>query len=571
MRIHYRKESLPNLSAALVVFLVALPLCLGIALASGAPLASGLISGIIGGVMVGALSGSAVGVSGPAAGLVVIVLASVEELGSYQAFLPAVILAGVIQILLGFARAGTIARYFPSAVISGMLAGIGILIILKQIPHALGFDLNPEGQLAFLQPDGSNTFSSLSDALSFINPGAVLAGGISLMLLLLWETTWLKQSRMARLPGPLMAVLAGILSCLFLQSFPELSLSADHLVSLPVLAGISEVKQLFIFPDWSVLSEFSTVLKVALTIAVVASLETLLCVEATDKLDPQRRWTPENRELKAQGAGNILAGLLGGLPITQVIVRSSANIQAGSSGKSSAILHGIFLALSILWMAPLMNRIPLASLATVLLVVGYRLASPQIFRNMWKQGPAQFLPFFVTVAGMLLTDLLSGVAIGMAVATASVLFEHYKIPFSSIRRLGRTVEITLSSQVTFLHKASVIETLTALPSGDHIRINGSEASFIHPDIFGILRDFALAAAGKNQHVFMSFDLSRHAAGDYFRDLPNCHLSDCQRTGTDVREQTQQKKDHSQDGFRELPDKTLPKQPVSDPRAQEAAH
>ena len=371
-----------DLPASVVVFFVAVPLCLGIALASGAPLFSGLIAGIIGGTVVGSISRSQLGVSGPAAGLAVIVLAAIGELG-FEAFLVAVVLAGVIQILLGLARSGFIAYFFPSSVIKGMLAGIGVIIILKQIPHALGHDSDPEGQLAFQQPDGDTTVSALSSMLGDFQLGAIVISALSLAILIFWETVLGKKSKLFRIvQGPLVAVVFGIVFQLMASRFfPSLALDPSHLVSVPVADSLGGFFKLFTFPDWSRLTD-QAIYMTALTLAIVASLETLLCVEATDKLDPQKRVTPTNRELIAQGCGNCVSGMIGGLPITQVIVRSSANIQSGAQTKISAILHGVLLLVFVMFLPGILNLVPLAVLASILFVVGYKLARPAVIMSM---------------------------------------------------------------------------------------------------------------------------------------------------------------------------------------------
>lgn len=381
------KEIKSDLPASIVVFFVAVPLCLGIALASGAPLFSGIIAGIVGGIIVGIASGSSLGVSGPAAGLAVIVLTSIATLGSWPAFLLAVVIAGFIQLALGFAKAGFIAYFFPSSVIKGMLTGIGLLIILKQIPHALGWDKDAEGDDAFLQADGQNTFSEIAQALNFITPGAVLIAAISLGLLILWDSVLTKKHKIFQLiQGPIVVVILGIvMNYLFKSGTLDFSLADDQVVRLPVANNLTEFFNQFTLPDFSAITNVE-VWKIAIVLAIVASLETLLSVEATDKMDPNKRITPTNRELKAQGLGNIFSGLIGGLPVTQVIVRSSANITFGGKTKLSTILHGIFLLISAITIASVLNMIPLASLAAVLLMVGYKLAKPELFKKMYKLG-----------------------------------------------------------------------------------------------------------------------------------------------------------------------------------------
>ncbi len=411
-------NSLKNdLPASVVVFFVALPLCLGIALASGAPLFSGIIAGIVGGIIVGFASGSALGVSGPAAGLAVIVASAITSLGSWPAFLTAVVLAGLLQLLMGFAKAGFIAYFFPSSVIKGMLSGIGLLIILKQIPHALGYDKDMEGDFEFFQINGETTFSAISNSFGVFSAGAILIAALSLLILILWDMFLSKKSKVFQvIQGPIVVVVFGIMMNMAYQNgLLNFHLTQDQVVNLPVPDSLGDFFNQFTFPDISAIGSLD-VWKIALVMAIVASLETLLCVEATDKLDPEKRITPTNRELKAQGLGNIVSGMIGGLPITQVIVRSSANIAFGARSKLSAILHGVFLLLSVLTIAKLLNMIPLASLAAILLVVGYKLAKPALFKQIYHLGAEQFIPFTATVIGILLTDLLMGITIGMIIA-----------------------------------------------------------------------------------------------------------------------------------------------------------
>ncbi len=492
-----------DLPASLVVFLVALPLCLGIALASGAPLISGLIAGIVGGIVVGSLSGSPLGVSGPAAGLAVIVLTAIQDLGAFNIFLVAVILAGLIQLALGFVRAGTVAYYFPSSVISGMLAGIGIIIFLKQIPHALGYDADPVGELSFRQPDGETTFSELLVVLDSISPGALIIASISLAILLLWESRWFKRHKLLTLmPGPLVAVVTGALLNLFFRSKLGFALTPEQVVSIPEADSLSGLVGFLTFPDFSALRNIN-VYKTAVVLAIVASLETLLCVEATDKLDALKRVTPTNRELKAQGVGNVISGFLGGLPVTQVIVRSSANIQSGGRSKASAIIHGLLLVVTVIALPTVMNLIPLATLAAILYVVGFKLAKPSVFRKMLRQGPDQFVPFIVTVCGIVLTDLLVGIALGMVVAVLVILFENFRLPFEITNvphERGERVQIALAQQVTFLNKASVLKTLDSIPDDSSVEIDASESVFVHPDVVELIDNFVIGAEAKNIEV-----------------------------------------------------------------------
>lgn len=487
------KDDLP---AGVVVFLVAVPLCLGIAMASGAPLFSGLISGIIGGIVVGALSGSSLGVSGPAAGLAVIVLNAITDLGGFEIFLVAVMLAGVIQIIMGFAKAGIIAYFFPSSVIHGMLAGIGILIALKQIPHAFGYDKDPEGDFSFFQIDGENTFSEIFKVVDNISTGAVIITVVSLTILILWEASFVKKLRFTKLvQGPLVAVLTGAFLNIVFRSSPTLAITTEQVVNIPIASSVSSFVGNFSFPDFSALSN-PQVYVTAIVLAVVASLETLLCVEASDKQDPLKRITPTNRELKAQGIGNILSGLIGGLPVTQVIVRSSANQQAGGKTKTAALFHGILLLLSIIAIPYALNLIPLATLAAILLVVGYKLAKPSLFIKMFKQGQGQFIPFVVTIAGIVLTDLLMGIAMGMVVAIFIVLRNNYRIPYKMKREnlAGKDkIRIVLSEDVTFLNKASIQKSLEQIPDNSFVEIDAKNTHFIHHDVIEIIEDFEVNA------------------------------------------------------------------------------
>jgi MFS superfamily sulfate permease-like transporter len=479
-----------DLPASIVVFLVAVPLCLGIALASGAPLLSGLIAGVIGGIVVGIASGSPLGVSGPAAGLAGIVLNAIGQLGSFEAFLTAVIIAGFLQIGLGLLQAGVVAYYFPSSVIKGMLSGIGIIIFLKQIPHAVGYDSDYVGDLQFAQPDQHNTFSQLYYMIGEISPGALTIAVISLAILLLWERPFIKRNKvLALVPGPLLAVIAGIVLGGMLQGVNGMRMLPAFFVDLPDLRD-PEVLALLPRPDFSVLFTVP-VWTVALTIAIIASIETLLCVEATDKMDPLKRITPSNRELVAQGLGNSLSGFLGGLPITQVIVRSSANIQSGGRTKLSAILHGFFILFSVLLIPTVLRMIPLASLAAILLIVGYKLARPALFVSMWHRGYHQFVPFSVTVAGVVLTDLLTGVGLGMAVGIFIILRNNYRVPFHfdlNTYEPGTPIRIKLSEDVSFLNKASILRTLATLPRGSHVIIDATDTVLLDDDVVEIIEE-----------------------------------------------------------------------------------
>ncbi|QHS54112.1 SulP family inorganic anion transporter [Mucilaginibacter sp. 14171R-50] len=477
------KKDIPS---GLVVFLVALPLCLGIALASGAPLFSGILSGIIGGIVIGALSGSQLSVAGPAAGLTVIVLNSIATLGSFEAFLLAVLLAGAMQILLGLVKAGTIANYFPSAVIEGMLAAIGIILIMKQFPHAVGYDSDFEGDEGFSQADSNNTFSGIISAVSKINYGAVIIAGVSLLLMIYWP----KFKKVAIVPAPLMVVVIGVvLASLF--SGTSLALLDKQFVQIPVVNSTSEFFGLFKSPNFSGIGN-KQVWITAATIAIVASLETLLSLEAVDKIDPIKRVSPTNRELIAQGAGNVVSGLLGGLPMTAVIVRSSANVNSGARTKVSAIFHGFLLLICLLTIPSLLNKIPLSCLAAILLTVGYKLARIGLFKHMWHKGLNQFIPFVVTIVAVIFTDLLIGVGIGMLVGVFYILRTNLRNPyFYTIAPNGEknTIRIKLAEEVSFLNKAAIQVTLTSLPKGSDVVIDGSQSRYIDPDVLEIIHNY----------------------------------------------------------------------------------
>jgi MFS superfamily sulfate permease-like transporter len=492
------KQDIP---ASIIVFFVALPLCLGIALASGAPLFSGIIAGIIGGIVVGYASGSALGVSGPAAGLAVVVFSALQTLGgSWEAFLVAVIIAGVVQMILGFAKAGFIAYFFPSSVIKGMLAGIGLIIIMKQIPHAVGYDATFEGDETLPSVIHDNVWQIILSIYEKLTPGALLIAGISMAILILWDVYLTKKSRVFQiLQGPMVVVGLGILFFnLFKTNTLPFALDAEHLVRLPVSNNLSQFIQNFYFPDFSVLSN-PDVYKIGIVMAIIASVETLLCVEATDKLDPYKRVTPTNRELKAQG-------FLGGLPITQVIVRSSANITFGAHSKLSAILHGLFLLVSVITIANYLNMIPLASLATILIMVGYKLAKVELFVKSFKQGYEQFLPFIVTVIAILLSDLLTGIMIGVVISLAFTLYHSYKNSHFMTEQLseakgGKSIHhIKLAQQVSFFNKASIITLLEKMPENCKVIIDGSDSTFIDRDVLEVISDFKLHAGFKKIEV-----------------------------------------------------------------------
>lgn len=497
----YLKNDFP---ASIVVFFVALPLCLGIALASGAPLFSGLISGIIGGVIVGALSGSKIGVSGPAAGLAAIVLTAIGTLGGYQNFLVAVVIGGAIQLLFGLLRFGIIAYYFPSSVIKGMLTGIGIIIILKQIPHFFGYDAEPEGADSFFEASGENTFSAILNIFDNITVGSAVIGIIGLAILLLWDKILSKKGKIFELiQGPLVAVIIGIIFYVLTKSNEILAISQSHLVSVPVPEDATSFIKQFSFPNFSAISN-PEVWIVAFTIALVASLETLLCVEATDKLDPHKNVTPTNRELFAQGTGNIISGLIGGLPITQVIVRSSANIQSGGRTKLSAIFHGFLLLISVILIPRLLNMIPLSVLAAILLIVGYKLAKPSLFKTMYSLGWKQFLPFVVTVSGIVFTDLLKGIGLGLAVGIIVILIKSYQNSHF-LHKEGEDVDdgkikMTLAEEVTFFNKGAILKELDRLPKDSYLELDVRKTRYLDNDIIEILEDFSIKAKERNINI-----------------------------------------------------------------------
>jgi MFS superfamily sulfate permease-like transporter len=485
-----------DIPAGIVVFLVALPLCLGIALASGAPLLSGIISGIIGGIVVGMVSGSQTSVSGPAAGLAAVVLASITKLGAFEILLVSLLIAGVLQLAMGIFRAGFIANYIPSSVIKGLLAAIGVLLIIKQVPHVIGYDHTNAG-LSLAQGDGENAFSMIGNALNAIQPGALIIGLVSVLILLVWDKTPFKNVKL--LPAPLIVVALGVLlNLLFGQFMPELSIGQSHLVDIPAI-DTSDLGAYFHVPD---LQHFTNhdVWVVGITIAIVASLETLLNIEAVDKLDPHKRETPPNRELVAQGVGNIMAGFLGGLPVTSVIVRSSVNIHSNNRTKASAVLHGLLMLASVLVLSQLLNLIPLAALAAILITTGYKLAKLSLFRDMYKKGWSQFLPFVITVAAIVFTDLLTGVLIGLAVSTFYILRSNFRTPYSIEQyrmHIGEVINMELPNQVSFLNKATIKSTLWEIPNGSKVLIDARNSDFIDNDVLELIQDFRTVAAERD--------------------------------------------------------------------------
>lgn len=493
-----------DLPAGLVVFLVALPLCLGIALASGAPLFSGIIAGVIGGIVIGALSGSHTSVSGPAAGLTVIVLNAITELGAFDIFLLAVVLAGIIQIVLGVLKAGVIGYYFPTSVIKGMLAGIGIILIIKQIPYAFGVNETKDLDKYIPFINDLDAVMALKNLGNQFDIGAIIISLVSIGILILWDRPFIKRANFSKLvPGPLVVVLLGVgINKFFKFVIPSLYLNVEDKVILPRITSIGEFSTLFMMPDFSQILN-ADVWLAAVTIGIIASLETLLSLEAADKIDPLKRISPPNRELLAQGTGNIINGLIGGLPVTAVIVRSSANVTAGSRTKLSAIFHGFLLFASVIFIPGLLNLIPLACLAAVLIMVGYKLAKVSLFRTQAKLGWDQFLPFIITILGIVLFDLLIGIGLGMGVAMVFILLRNFQNSYlleESKEERGDTIRIVLAEEVSFLNKGALIKALDDIPDGKHVIIDGSNSKVIDYDVLEVIENFKTNAATKNIEV-----------------------------------------------------------------------
>ena len=470
---------------------MALPLCLGIALASGAPLFSGIISGVIGGIVVGYLSQSHLSVSGPAAGLTAIVLVAITDLGSFNAFLLAGLIAGCIQLLLGFVKAGSISNYFPNNVIEGMLAGIGVIIFLKQIPHAVGLDKDYFGDLSFFQEDGKNTFSEITGIFQDMQIGSLIITVVSLAILLIWNRVEVLK-KIKLVPAALVAVIIGIcLNELFIYLDNGFAVSADHLVKLPLPQNLDELAAIIVFPEFTAITN-SKVWIVGLTIAIVASIETLLCIEAADRMDAQKRYTDTNVELKAQGLGNIISSLLGGLPMTSVVVRTSANNNAGAKSKMSAIIHGLLLLISVLAIPVILNKIPLATLAAILLLVGYKLANPKIIKHFFEKGKYQFIPFVATFIAVVFTDLLKGVMLGMIISIIFVLKGNLKRAYHFRKEEyhdGDIIHIDLAQEVSFLNKAAIKQTLIDIPEKSKVVINASDTVYIAHDVLDLIQEF----------------------------------------------------------------------------------
>ncbi len=493
---HYKND----IPSGIVVFFVALPLCLAIAqVSTGRPdlVFSGIIAGIIGGVVIGFLSGSSLGVSGPAAGLVVIVFSGIQELSpggdtlaGFRAMLLATFIAGIIQLIAGYLKAGIIGNYFPSSVIKGMLAAIGITIILKEIPHILGYDKDFMGDESFEQKDGHNTFTEIYYAIKYYSPAALVISVVSIIMLVVSDMKPLKNLKVFKfVPAAFFVVIAGVIINLLMPA--DIRLNGEHLVSLPVANTASDFFSFFTLPDFSSWTN-PAVYKIAFTIAIIASIETLLSLEATDKLDPLKRKSSGNRELKAQGVGNMISGLIGGLPITQVIVRSSANINSGGKTRFASVVHGLVLLLSAIFIPYFINFIPLATLAAILVLVGYKLAKVSLFKSMYKMGWDQFIPFIVTVAAILSTDLLKGIMIGMIPAFFYIFRSAYRHAYESFREdkeKGELIRLELSDQVTFLNKGVILQALNEVPENSNLLIDGSRSKFIDPDVLELLHEF----------------------------------------------------------------------------------
>jgi MFS superfamily sulfate permease-like transporter len=509
LNLSFQEKLKKDFPSGLVVFLVALPLCLGIALASGAPVFSGIVAGVVGGIVVGAISGSHISVSGPAAGLTIIVLDALKKLGSFETFLLAVVLAGIFQLILGVLKAGKLAHFFPSSVINGMLASIGIILILKQIPHALGYDFDYLGDENFDEAGGHNTLTDIYYAIIEFEWPALLISGISLGALILWNKYSSIHKAFSLIPAALIAILLGVFTNLLLSNFaPEWALQANHLVGIPTKVDFNSI---FAFPAFSTIN--ANVLFVAFTIAIVASLETLLSVEASDRLDPFKRNTPLNRELFAQGVGNIFSGFLGGLPVTAVIVRSSANVVGGAVSKLSTIIHGILLFVCVVFLPHVLNLIPLPSLAAILFVVGYKLTSIQLFKSMFSKGRNHYIPFVITILAILFTDLLKGISIGLFVGLFFVAISNFKRSIQ-VTQDNEAFLIKLRYNVSFLNKSILRDIFNKIPPNSYVIIDGTGASFIDNDIMETIDNFTKNAALRK--INTELKKSKISLNEYFR-------------------------------------------------------
>ena len=494
------QNSVADLSASVVVLLVALPLCLGIALGSGAPLFAGIIAGVVGGIVVGWASGAQLSVTGPAAGLTVIVASAILKLQVYEAFLLAVVIAGVMQIILGFIKAGVIGDYVPNSVIKGILAAIGLILILKQLPHLVGYDANFDGDESFDQPNQQNTFSGIFYAAKFLSLSAVVIGATALLILIVWEKPFIKSKKaLQAVPGALVVVLVGTLINEAFKAYQHgYALEAKHLVTLPVANSASEFLSFLTFPDIKQIAN-PEVWVVAVTLAIVASLETLLGLEAVDKLDPLKRVSPTNRELKAQGLGNIVSGMLGGLPLTSVVVRSSANVNAGAKSKLSTILHGVFLLACVVFIPFILNKIPLAALAAVLIFTGYKLAKVSLFKDFYQKGWDQFVPFVITILAILATDLLKGILIGIAVGLFFMIRSNFRSAVLVVNDDNKYL-FRLRKDVSFLNKPIVKKRLEDVPKNASVLIDATRADFIDKDVIEEINNFMVHAHLKNIKV-----------------------------------------------------------------------
>lgn len=495
------KFTLNNFKSGVTVFLVALPLCLGIALACNAPLFSGIIAGVVAGILVTIFSGSRLSVSGPAAGLTAVVLTSVATLGSFNAFCAAIALAGLMQIALGLLKTGSIANYIPNAVIKGMLAGIGIVLIIKQIPHLVGYDKDPEGDFEFFQTDGHNSFSELIYMINYISPGAVFIGVLALVFLIFADKKWYKENPvLSKIPAPLFVVIMGIILNMFfkISGTSFLAIDPEHLVKVPHINTMQELKNNLVFPDFSLLAS-SKFWLVVFTLAIVASLETLLSIEAVDRIDPEKQISNKNKELVAQGIGNLTCGLIGGLPVTSVIVRSSANVSGGATNKSSAIIHSVLLALCVFLIPGILMKIPNASLAAILIMTGYKLVKPSIIRDTYKLGFGQIIPFVVTIVVMLISDLLIGVTVGILVSTIFIIYSNISLSFESNANLINGKQyylLKLPQHITFFNKGFLQNYFSTLKEDSHLIIDGSIVKSIDADAKEIIHEFVKYSSTK---------------------------------------------------------------------------
>lgn len=490
-RVYQQKQFKFDFIAAIVVFLVAIPLCLGIALASGAPLFSGILSGIVGGIVVGALSGSQVSVSGPAAGMAAVVVSAISQLGDFNTFLLAVIFAGILQIIVGSLRAGFVADYVPSNVVQGLLCAIGILLIIKQLPLAftLSADLK-ELQNHLLDTTESLSINPLYELYEHINDGAAIISLISFAILIYFDKTKLKF--LQGIPAAIIVVVMGVLlNELFINLYPDFAQNSPHLVNIPEHDGLYDLLGKMEYPNWSAWANPKVYLY-GLIIAIVASLESLLNVKAGEKLDKKHRYCSKDKELVAQGAGNLVTGLIGGIPVTSVIVRTSVNIQAGSKTKMSTILHGFFILIAVMFIENWLNKIPLSSLASILIFTGYKLTKPAIYRSIYNQGLDRFIPFIATVISIVAFNLLLGIIIGLAISLFFILKSNSQARLDIIKEIYPTGEVNrlvLPQQITFLNKASLIAELDSIPRDSQLIIDARYSNYIDKEIIELIKEF----------------------------------------------------------------------------------